>query len=107
MRLVQLQRPLQAAAVARVYRPTPSTFTLAIRPSINAPSQTQATGNAAVEGRRFAAVKSQGAYKIPNKKTLPKKLGAKKSGGMFSSATYTCCAAAFHPRNGRTPNHEG
>ncbi|ROV92419.1 hypothetical protein VPNG_09581 [Cytospora leucostoma] len=83
MRLVQLQRPLQAAAIARSCRPTLSTFTLPIRPSIQAPSSTPAAGNAAVEGRRFASVKSQGAYRIPNKKTLPKKLGAKKSGDQY------------------------
>lgn len=51
-------------------------------------------------------MKAQGAYKIPNKKTLPKKLGAKKSGGMFVSAV--CCAAAFPPRNARShPYYEG
>ncbi|KUI60302.1 54S ribosomal protein L27, mitochondrial [Cytospora mali] len=83
MRLVQLQRPLQAAAIARSCRPILSTFTLPVRPSIPAPPQTPAAGNAAVEGRRFASVKSQGAYKIPNKKTLPKKLGAKKSGDQY------------------------
>ncbi|KAK7740994.1 54S ribosomal protein L2 mitochondrial [Cytospora paraplurivora] len=83
MRLVQLQRPLQAAAIARSCRPTLSTFALPIRPSIQAPSSTPAAGNAAVEGRRFASVKSQGAYRIPNKKTLPKKLGAKKSGDQY------------------------
>ncbi|ROV91124.1 hypothetical protein VSDG_07827 [Cytospora chrysosperma] len=83
MRLAQLQRPLQAAAITRTCRPTLSTFTLSIRPSIPAPSQIPTAGNAAVEGRRFAAVKSQGAYKIPNKKTLPKKLGAKKSGDQY------------------------
>lgn len=40
-------------------------------------------GNGVVEGRRYASVKSQGAYRIPNKKTIGKKLGAKKSGGML------------------------
>lgn len=39
-----------------------------------------------MEGRRYASVKSQGAYRIPNKKTIAKKLGAKKSGGTFMSA---------------------
>ncbi len=38
--------------------------------------------NAAVEGRRNASVKAQGAYKLKKKKTLPKKLGCKKTGGM-------------------------
>jgi large subunit ribosomal protein L27 len=38
----------------------------------------------AVEGRRYASVKSQGAYKIRDSSTIPKKMGAKKTGGMFS-----------------------
>jgi hypothetical protein len=41
--------------------------------------------NAAVEGRRYATVKAQGAYKLKDKKTIPKKLGAKKTGGTLSS----------------------
>lgn len=40
--------------------------------------------NAAVQGRRYASVKSQGAYRLKPKKTIPKKLGAKKTGGMFA-----------------------
>ncbi len=38
--------------------------------------------NAAVEGRRHASVKSQGAYILRDSSTIPKKLGAKKTGGM-------------------------
>ncbi|KAJ2965579.1 hypothetical protein NUW58_g10861 [Xylaria curta] len=38
--------------------------------------------NAIAEGRRHASVKSQGAYKLRDSSTIPKKLGAKKSGGM-------------------------
>lgn len=41
------------------------------------------SSNVAVEGRRYASVKAQGAYKLTAKKTIPKKLGAKKTGGMF------------------------
>jgi protein phosphatase inhibitor 2 len=41
--------------------------------------------NAAVEGRRYASVKSQGAYKLKSKKTIAKKMGAKKTGGMSAS----------------------
>lgn len=36
-----------------------------------------------VEGQRFAAVKAQGAYRLKNKKTLPKKLGAKRVGDQY------------------------
>jgi hypothetical protein len=38
--------------------------------------------NIAVEGRRNSAVKSQGAYTLRDSSTIPKKLGAKKTGGM-------------------------
>lgn len=85
MRLGQLQRPIQAVAVAGSSRPTLATFALPSRPAIQStPSQQPADG--VVEGRRYASVKSQGAYRIPNKKTIPKKLGAKKSGGMLRLA---------------------
>ncbi|KAG8163468.1 hypothetical protein KVR01_006765 [Diaporthe batatas] len=78
MRLGQLQRPIQAVAVAGSCRPTLATFALPSRPAIQStPAQAQ---DAVVEGRRYASVKSQGAYRIPNKKTIAKKLGAKKSG---------------------------
>lgn len=40
-----------------------------------------AEANALVEGRRGAKVKSQGAYKYKPKRTIPKKLGAKRTGG--------------------------
>lgn len=87
MRLGQLQRPIQAVAVAGSCRPTLATFALPSRPAIQStPAQAQ---DGVVEGRRYASVKSQGAYRIPNKKTIAKKLGAKKSGGMFRSAVAT------------------
>ena len=47
------------------------------------------SSNVIVEGRRYATVKAQGAYKLTAKKTIPKKLGAKKTGGMFAPAPYT------------------
>lgn len=39
--------------------------------------------NAVVEGRRHASVKSQGAYRLRDSSTIPKKLGAKKSGDSY------------------------
>jgi large subunit ribosomal protein L27 len=36
----------------------------------------------AVEGRRYASVKSQGAYRLRDSSTIPKNMGAKKTGGM-------------------------
>lgn len=50
-----------------------------------------------MEGRRYASVKSQGAYRIPNKKTIAKKLGAKKSGGRFLPVAPTVsCLLSSH-----------
>lgn len=86
MRLGQLQRPLQAVAVAGSCRPTLATFALPSRPAVQSTPAQAHPADGAVEGRRYASVKSQGAYRIPNKKTIAKKLGAKKSGGMFMSA---------------------
>ena len=87
MRLGQLQRPLQAVAVAGSCRPMLATFALPSRPAIQSTPAQAHPADGVVEGRRYASVKSQGAYRIPNKKTIAKKLGAKKSGGMFASAT--------------------
>lgn len=83
MRLGQLQRPLQAAAVAGSCRPTLATFALPYRPAVQSTPSQAHPADGVVEGRRYASVKSQGAYRIPNKKTIAKKLGAKKSGGTF------------------------
>lgn len=85
MRLGQLQRPLQAVAVAGSCRPTLATFTLPSRPAVQSTPAQSHPADGVVEGRRYASVKSQGAYRIPNKKTIAKKLGAKKSGGTFIS----------------------
>lgn len=91
MRLPQLQRPLQAACIHGGYRPVLASFALPIRPTIpTAQALRPAERGGLVEGRRYASVKSQGAYRIPNKKTIAKKLGAKKSGGMF------CLASSQH-----------
>jgi hypothetical protein len=38
--------------------------------------------NAVVQGHRYASVKAQGAYKKKSKRGIPKKLGAKRTGGM-------------------------
>ncbi|KAL0943191.1 mitochondrial 54S ribosomal protein bL27m [Colletotrichum truncatum] len=73
MRLFQLQQPLRAAA--GLLRPTTT------------PTPTQpgvvAAANALVAGRRYASVKSQGAYKLAPKRTIPKKLGAKRTGDQY------------------------
>jgi len=94
MQLARLQRPFQrvAGAVASASRPLgalsrPTTTSLEDRfASLRIASPTEI--NAAVQGKRYATVKSQGAYKLKSKKTIPKKLGAKRTGGTFSLPAY-------------------
>ncbi|CAK7216925.1 hypothetical protein SCUCBS95973_002978 [Sporothrix curviconia] len=74
MRLMQLRLPIRAAM-------RPTTTTTATAPLI--PPHGIVAANAAVEGHRFASVKAQGAYKLKNKKTLPKKMGAKRVGDQY------------------------
>lgn len=96
MQLARLQRPLQRAAAGTS---RPLSFCAVLRPTTTATTSTTTTledrfahlriasptaANAAVEGRRYASVKSQGAYKLKNKKTIAKKMGSKKTGGMSS-----------------------
>lgn len=98
MQLAQLRRPAQAAALSATgYRPVVLTsFVLPIRPAMIGPPSCSprlpgASGarlpQQGVEGRRYASVKSQGQYKIPNKKTIAKRLGAKRTGGMSCHVT--------------------
>lgn len=76
MRLAQLQRPLRSVAVGPCIPPLrPVTTLLCCRLGPNA-------NNSFVDGRRFASVKAQGAYKVSNSKRPMKKMGAKRVGGM-------------------------
>lgn len=59
-----------------------------------------ASPNAAVEGRRYAHVKAQGAYRLTNKKTIPKKMGAKKTGDQYvipGNIIYKQRGTIWHP----------
>ncbi|KAH8165405.1 hypothetical protein CIB48_g2807 [Xylaria polymorpha] len=79
MRVTQLSRPL-AAAMSGITR---STTTPTLRHVQDAFAQLRmgvGATNAVVEGRRHASVKAQGAYRLRDSSTIPKKLGAKKSG---------------------------
>ncbi|CAK7225309.1 hypothetical protein SBRCBS47491_005843 [Sporothrix bragantina] len=78
MRLMQLRLPIRAAVRPTV---TLAATTTAAAPLI--PPHSIVAANAAVEGHRFASVKAQGAYKLKNKKTLPKKMGAKRVGDQY------------------------
>ncbi|KAG6006946.1 hypothetical protein E4U21_006565 [Claviceps maximensis] len=73
MRFLMMQRPLMAAAIGCIARPTiqrtaPRTWQLA---------------NVVAQGRRQASVKAQGAYKKKSKRGIPKKLGAKRTGDQY------------------------
>lgn len=88
MQLTQLRRPLQRAAVAL----EDQFARLRIVPTL--------TNNATVQGRRYASVKSQGAYRIPNKKTIAKKMGAKKTGDQYvlpGNIIYKQRGTIWHP----------
>ncbi|KAJ1329750.1 large subunit ribosomal protein L27 [Microdochium nivale] len=85
----QLQRPIAAAVTASFTRgAAPITAARQLqdvfgRLRIGGGSTDAITANATVEGRRYAAVKAQGAYKLRDSRTIPKKLGAKKSGDSY------------------------
>ncbi|KAI1435963.1 ribosomal L27 protein-domain-containing protein [Xylaria sp. CBS 124048] len=82
MRATQLRRPLVAAA-SGVARP-PITPTIWHVQDIFAQLRIGVGAtNPVVEGRRHATVKAQGAYKIRDTSTIPKKLGAKKTGDSY------------------------
>lgn len=86
MHLVRLQRPAQRAAASSC-RPLGAalrTVTTSFEERFAHLRIGSPAANAVVQGRRYASVKSQGAYRLKNKKTIPKKLGAKKTGGMAS-----------------------
>ncbi|KAK2060638.1 ribosomal protein L27 [Colletotrichum caudatum] len=79
MRLFQLQQPLRAAAAGLLRTTAPiQTSTSTAAQLLRADA-----ANALVAGRRYASVKSQGAYKLAPKRTIPKKLGAKRTGDQF------------------------
>lgn len=97
MRLAQLHRPLQAVASGG-YRPA-LTYSLALRPALVATPSFR-DGNASIEGRKYASVKSQGAYKLRPRKTIPKKLGAKRSGDQYvipGNIIYKQRGTIWHP----------
>lgn len=70
MRFLALQRPILAAATGLTRVGFNGVTPFAAQPV-----------NSLVQGLRFASVKAQGAYKKRNTKGIPKKLGAKRTGG--------------------------
>lgn len=84
MSFVQLQRPLQRGAAASLRGTTTTTTVAGLEERFTRLRITLQQTNTALQGTRYASVKSQGAYRIPNKKTIAKKMGAKKTGGMLT-----------------------
>lgn len=82
MQLISLRRPLQAAALNSC-RPQAVASPACLSDRFASLRLDVGHTSTGISGRRWAAVKSQGAYKLKNKKTIPKKLGAKRTGGMF------------------------
>ncbi|KAI0007358.1 ribosomal L27 protein-domain-containing protein [Xylariaceae sp. FL0662B] len=80
MRIAQLQRPIVAAASGLPRTTCP----IALRQLQDALGQLRiGPGNTAVEGRKYASTKSQGMYKQRDTSTIPKKMGAKKTGDSY------------------------
>ncbi|KAH6658532.1 ribosomal L27 protein-domain-containing protein [Truncatella angustata] len=77
MRLARLHRPVVATCSA-------ARSGLALRQLQDAlTGLSMGAASQGVEGRRYASVKSQGAYVIRDSSTIPKKLGAKKTGDSY------------------------
>ena len=74
MRFLTMHRPLAAAAAAGALARTTTIRT--------APIGARLANALPVQGVRYASVKSQGAYKKKSKRGIPKKMGAKRTGGM-------------------------
>ncbi|KAI1505794.1 ribosomal L27 protein-domain-containing protein [Biscogniauxia marginata] len=104
MRIAQLRRPLVAAASAStsgISRGATSITTATSRQLQDVFGRLRIGGsNVLVEGRRHASVKSQGMYKLRDSSTIPKKLGAKKSGDSYvitGNIIYKQRGTVWHP----------
>ncbi|KAI0141611.1 ribosomal L27 protein-domain-containing protein [Xylariaceae sp. FL1272] len=96
MRITQLRRPI-LAAVSGISR---STATPSPRQLQDVFAQMKIGAGSIAEGRRSASVKSQGAYKIKSTNTIPKKLGAKKTGDSYvitGNIIYKQRGTKWHP----------
>lgn len=81
MQLISLRRPLQAVAAQGCRPQAAGAPTSSLTDRFALLRLDAGHASTGISGRRWAAVKSQGAYKLKNKKTIPKKLGAKRTGG--------------------------
>ncbi|KAK3686173.1 hypothetical protein B0T22DRAFT_242221 [Podospora appendiculata] len=105
MQLIQLRRPLQRAAAGgcqslcqmQMRTPTTPSSTSTLSAQL---CQLRIDANSAVQGRRYASVKSQGAYRLKPKRTIPKKLGAKRTGDQYvipGNILYKQRGTIWHP----------
>ncbi|KAB5545470.1 ribosomal L27 protein-domain-containing protein [Coniochaeta sp. 2T2.1] len=83
MQLISLRRPIQAAALNSCRPQAASAPTSSLADRFALLRLDVGYSSTGISGRRWAAVKSQGAYKLKNKKTIPKKLGAKRTGDQY------------------------
>ncbi|KAH6846984.1 ribosomal L27 protein-domain-containing protein [Chaetomium sp. MPI-CAGE-AT-0009] len=111
MHLARLQGPLQRAAASSsrsfstvILRPTTTTTTATTttleKRFAHLRIASPAAVNSTVGGRRYASTKSQGAYKLKSKKTIPKKMGAKKTGDQYvipGNIIYKQRGTIWHP----------
>ncbi|KAI1640680.1 ribosomal L27 protein-domain-containing protein [Biscogniauxia mediterranea] len=105
MRIAQLRRPLVAAASTTSTSGGAASTGLTLRQLQHVFGQLRIGGgsgssNVLVEGRRHASVKSQGMYKLRDSSTIPKKLGAKKSGDSYvitGNIIYKQRGTVWHP----------
>ncbi|KAI1340767.1 ribosomal L27 protein-domain-containing protein [Xylariaceae sp. FL0016] len=82
MRITLLQRPIVAAANGLSKTTTRRAGVRQLQDALGS-LRIGAASAMVVDGRRYASVKSQGAYKLRDSSTIPKKLGAKKSGDSY------------------------
>lgn len=108
MHLAQLRQPLTRAAANSCHSVCrlPTTHSVSATAILSEQFAHLRIGpsssNVAVEGRRYASVKAQGAYRLKPKRTIPKKLGAKKTGGMFHQMHHTRLARIAQQQHSET-----
>lgn len=82
MRFLTMQRPVLAA----LERLSLTTTAAAVCRTTTPIGVQLAAANAQAQGVRYASVKAQGAYKKKSKRGIPKKPGAKRTGGASNNA---------------------
>ena len=97
MRFLTMQRPVLAAAASAASL-SASRLGLGLAAAVTV-TGAQLMGGVLAQGRRNASVKAQGAYKKKSKRGIPKKLGAKRTGGTLPPYHLTPCGGLNWPWN--------